>query len=113
MKLLRIAMFAVLPIVCQPALSDDLTMDAAIGGGIGGAVGGAVGAEVGGRNGAILGSGIGAAVGTTIATRGSDQGEYKQPERKIEVVYKPDTGKAKAHPHQQHCPPGQAKKGRC
>ena len=96
----------------SPAVAlDDLTIDAAIGGGIGGAVGGAVGAEVGGRNGAVLGSGIGAAVGSTIATKDYRQREYWPPEQKVEVVYQQDKGKA--HPHGYHCPPGQAKKGRC
>jgi outer membrane lipoprotein SlyB len=109
MKILRILLVASLPVMAQPALSRDLTIDSAVGGGIGGAVGGAVGAELGGRNGAIIGSGVGAAVGTAIATNDYKTEEQEPPQTKVEVNYRTE----KKHPHTHHCPPGQAKKGRC
>jgi outer membrane lipoprotein SlyB len=109
MKILRALLVASLPVMAQPGLSRDLTIDSAVGGGIGGAVGGAVGAEVGGRNGAIIGSGVGAAVGTAIATNDYKTEEQKPTQTKVEVNYRPE----KKHSHTHHCPPGQAKKGRC
>lgn len=85
-------------------LADD-TVDAAIGGGIGGAVGAAVGQELGDREGAIVGGAVGAAVGAAIATKDDKAGDKSLPAPvRVEV----DT-----HPHALHCPPGQAKKGRC
>jgi hypothetical protein len=100
--------------VAGPAAAGE-TLNAAIGGGAGGAVGAAIGNEVGGRQGAIVGSAIGAAVGTAVATD-----EPKRPAK----VYAPPPEAAPAHvyhrhpvsgghPHYYHCPPGQAKKGRC
>ena len=109
MKYLKILLAISLPVLTQASLSGDLAIESAVGGGIGGAVGGAVGAEVGGRNGAIIGSGVGAAVGTAIATNDYKHEEHKPPETKVEVNYRSE----KQHPHTHHCPPGQAKKGRC
>lgn len=77
------------------------TLDAAIGGGLGAAIGN----EVAGRDGAILGGAIGAAVGTS----GSDSNKQVAP--KGEVRYEIRT--REGHPEGYHCPPGQAKKGRC
>lgn len=77
----------------------DSTLDAAIGGGLGGAAGAVIGNEVGGRDGAIIGGAIGGAVGVAVNT---DQ--HSSPKRlSVET----------SRPHGYHCPPGQAKKGRC
>lgn len=104
----RISMlFVVVFISSAPAWSDtdvDKT-DAAIGGAVGGAVGAVIGAEIGDRNGAILGSALGAAVGTAIAT------EKEALSNQIPVVEL--SIQAEGHPKGVHCPPGQAKKGRC
>ncbi len=81
------------------------TKDAAIGGAVGGAVGAAVGAEIGDRQGAIIGSALGAALGTAIAT------EEEALSNQIPVVEL--SIQAEGHPKGRHCPPGQAKKGRC
>jgi uncharacterized protein YcfJ len=79
------------------------TLDAAIGGGLGGAVGAAIGNEVGGRDGSIIGGAIGGAVGTAINTD-----EHSDHHASKKIVYIESTK------HQgYHCPPGQAKKGRC
>ncbi|ERJ19347.1 17 kDa surface antigen [Salinisphaera shabanensis T35B1] len=77
------------------ALDDD-TLDAAVGGGLGGAAGAAIGNEVGGRTGAILGGAAGAAGGAAITTDNDRRGYDHRHEYRG-----------------QHCPPGQAKKGRC
>ena len=90
-----------------PAFADDKAK-AAIGGGVGGAIGAVIGEELGDREGAIIGAGVGAAVGAAIATDGSDAD--KQPEKDAPVIvvqgHEPPA-------HGRHCPPGQAKKGRC
>jgi len=85
------------------AYADNSTLNAAIGGGVGAAIGN----EVGGREGAILGGAIGAAVGTS----GSDNREHTHaaPSTGVRVEVKPE---GSGHPG-YHCPPGQAKKGRC
>jgi outer membrane lipoprotein SlyB len=93
-------------------------VEAAIGGAAGGAVGAIVGDEIGDRKGAIIGAAVGAAVGTAIATEGnSDKRDHG--DRQVEHhgdhhdgyvhVQRVDYG----HGHSRHCPPGQAKKGRC
>jgi len=89
--------------------------NAAIGGGVGGAVGAVVGAELGDRNGAIVGSALGAAVGTAVATEGDNHhdghrnhaGAVVEPHVEVHVVGN------HGHGYGKHCPPGQAKKGRC
>ena len=104
-------LFAAVLIASAPALADTRkvdTKDAAIGGAVGGAVGAIVGAEIGDRNGAIIGSALGAAVGTAIATH--EQAPSAHPES-IPVVEL--SVQAEGHPKGRHCPPGQAKKGRC
>lgn len=108
MKRASLTILVALLAVPLGAWSDDLTTDAAIGGGVGGAVGGAIGAQVGDREGAIIGSAVGAAVGTAIATEGeSDHGHSGIPAGEVTSTH------IKQHPHTHHCPPGQAKKGRC
>ena len=82
--------------------------EAVVGGAVGGAVGAAIGNELGDRNGAIVGAAVGAAVGTAVAT--DDDGDGK---RNASVPVKVEVGAASGHPHGRHCPPGQAKKGRC
>ena len=89
------------------ALADDKTR-AVVGGGIGGAVGAAVGEELGDRNGAIIGAGVGAAVGTAVATQNETHSRHAP---NPEVVVKVEANGPPAHGI--HCPPGQAKKGRC
>jgi hypothetical protein len=81
----------------------DSSLDAAIGGGLGGAVGAVIGHEVAGRDGAIIGGAIGAASGVAVNTDG-DSGKSMP---KVSAKHKV------GHPHGYHCPPGQAKKGRC
>ena len=83
MKILRVLLMASLPVMIQPAMSDDPSIESAMGGGIGGAAGGAVGAEVGGRNGVIIGSGVGAAVGTAIATNDHKTEQHKPTQAKV------------------------------
>lgn len=97
-----------------PIAADDSTLDAAIGGGVGGAVGAAIGNEAGGREGAIAGGAIGAAVGTAITTKdsASSSSDNKVAKEPAMTGYHPAPGSG-AHPGSRHCPPGQAKKGRC
>ena len=107
-KLLQASVLTLFILAAAPGLADDVdTKDAAIGGGVGGAVGGAIGAEIGDRKGAIVGAAIGAAVGTAIATD-----ENHSAKTSVEVVVT-DTAAPGGHPKGRHCPPGQAKKGRC
>lgn len=91
----------------SPALADSSTLDAAIGGGLGGAAGAAIGNELGGRDGAIIGGSIGGATGAAVAT---------EPEPRVRgpAIKPPRAGdhQPTGHPY-YHCPPGQAKKGRC
>lgn len=98
-------------LVSPMALADEVDRkDAAIGGAIGGALGAVVGAEIGDREGAIVGAGVGAAVGTAVATREASKTEdagYSSQDSVRIVVDTPHRGIG------QHCPPGQAKKGRC
>jgi hypothetical protein len=68
-----------------------------------------LGAEIGGREGAVVGSGIGAAIGTVVATSDHrDTEKTTAPKSGVTVEYRTE----KRHPV-HHCPPGQAKKGRC
>ena len=102
----RSILFATLILAAPLATAGDDTVDAAIGGAIGGGVGAAIGQEVGGRDGAIIGGAIGGATGAAIATDDKDDREVKGPVVVQPVVVPP------SHPG-RHCPPGQAKKGRC
>lgn len=97
----------ILTLVSVDANADSSTLDAAIGGAIGGAGGAAIGNELGGRDGAIIGGALGAALGTAVNT--NQRPDKMAPHRNIhqEYVY-PYTGNPG-----YHCPPGQAKKGRC
>lgn len=81
----------------------DSTLDLAIGAALGGAAGAVIGNELGGRDGAIIGGAIGGAVGTAANTD-------KLPDHHVsqQRVYIEST-----KPKGNHCPPGQAKKGRC
>lgn len=90
-----------------PVFADSSTLDAAIGGGLGGAAGAALGNEIGGREGAIIGGALGGAAGTALAT--DPDVRVKRPAVEPEPrYYRHPVG----HPY-IHCPPGQAKKGRC
>lgn len=93
-----------------PSWADDVNKTgAAIGGGVGGAVGAVIGAELGDRTGAIVGSAVGAAIGTAVATeQRSDDGRTIIVEADRHLVVVIEQSKKK-----YHCPPGQAKKGRC
>lgn len=98
-------------LACAPAAwGGDDRADAAVGGAVGGAVGAVVGQEIGERKGAIIGSAVGAAVGTAIAT---DDGNGDHPNSAEGVHVEVGVGTAAAGPPGRHCPPGQAKKGRC
>lgn len=104
-------------ILADDSDSAKITKEAAIGGGVGGALGGAIGAELGDRKGAIIGAAVGAAIGATIATEGgaiATEGDHTANLKLhpgIVVVIPHD--EADHHPKGRHCPPGQAKKGRC
>jgi len=115
MKLMRVVVFALLPMAAGAASAGDLTTDAAIGGAIGGALGGAVGAQAGGRNGAILGAGVGGAAGAAISTQGDrDPRRSQQYEERRHYDDRRYDDDDHHHRHGSHfCPPGQAKKGRC
>jgi hypothetical protein len=111
MSKLFIALLLTLAMSSQ-AFGDGQKTKAVIGGGVGGAIGAAVGDELGDRNGAIVGSAIGAAIGTAVAT--SDVKPHVQAHAPVyvEVDVAPSRKHSK-HPKGRHCPPGQAKKGRC
>lgn len=108
-KFLSIVLF--LCVTSAAAFAEDQTKEAAVGGGVGGAIGGAIGAEIDGRNGAIIGAGVGAAVGAAVAT----EGDKSQPDHKGNAHTDAEVNHAVGigHPKGYHCPPGQAKKGRC
>ncbi len=99
-------------ILADDSDSEKITKEAAIGGGVGGALGGAIGAELGDRKGAIIGAAVGAAIGATVATEGSTEGGANTDAKTKVVVVIPHV-EADHHPKGRHCPPGQAKKGRC
>lgn len=96
--------------LCTGYVVADDKVEAAVGGGVGGAVGAVIGEELGDREGAIIGAGVGAAVGVAIATEEKDEEERSESANNQVVVVAQD---GTSHPHGRHCPPGQAKKGRC
>ncbi len=114
-------------ILADDSDSAKITKEAAIGGGVGGALGGAIGAELGDRKGAIIGAAVGAAIGATIATEGGaiateggaiateggTPGHTANLKLHPEIVVVIPHDEADHHPKGRHCPPGQAKKGRC
>ena len=87
--------------------SNNMVLDAAVGGGLGGAAGGAIGAQVGGKQGAIIGAAAGAAVGAAILTDNTNKQPVYWHDKSYNSLFN------NGHPHYRHCPPGQAKKGRC
>jgi outer membrane lipoprotein SlyB len=88
--------------------ADDMTKDAAIGGAAGGAIGGALGAELGDRASAVAGAAVGAALGAAVATQEDhDYTGHQMADVRVSVDLEGN------HPAGRHCPPGQAKKGRC
>jgi len=104
----------ILAFFSMEAGADNSTLDAAIGGAIGGAAGAALGNELGGRSGAIIGGALGASAGTAITT---DQEDYRH---RAPIGDHYDNYPRHAYPVYPnninpgyHCPPGQAKKGRC
>ena len=107
-SLLALALLCLAP----QAWADDDKIKAAVGGGIGGAVGAVVGDELGDRKGAIVGSAIGAAIGTAMATAEDKPRVDAVNEGNAVVVVEVEV-QPNAHPKGRHCPPGQAKKGRC
>jgi hypothetical protein len=106
----------VLALAATEVNADNGTLDAAIGGAIGGATGAVIGNEIGGRDGAIVGGALGAAIGTTITT---NQGQRNiAPPRNHYYATPPGYPRYQySYPRNEgpgyHCPPGQAKKGRC
>ena len=105
MRILHLALLGVS--LSTAALADSSTLDAAIGGGLGGAAGAAIGNELGGRDGAIIGGALGGAAGTALTT-GKTVHPHAAPQRRYVDYYRGPAGH-----HHYHCPPGQAKKGRC
>lgn len=106
MKFPTLAVFAVL--MTGNVYADNSTLDAAIGGGIGGAAGAAIGNEVGGRDGAIIGGAIGGAAGAAVTTGNEGASSGGSHSHDLPRYHHPQP----AQPY-YHCPPGQAKKGRC
>ena len=105
-------------LVSAAAAAKDQTTEAAAGGGIGGAIGGAIGAEIDGRNGAIIGAGVGAAIGAAVATEEDNASTGHEHDshvdrQDIHTDIRVKRSAATGHPKGYHCPPGQAKKGRC
>ena len=94
-------------VIAPLSASADDKVKTAIGGGVGGAVGAVIGEELGDKEGAIVGAGVGAAIGAALATD-EDSGRRNEARRETVVVHV-DGPPA----HGKHCPPGQAKKGRC
>ena len=115
MRKIKIVLFVSLIVFVSLASAehdDNVTTEAAIGGGLGGAAGGAIGAEIGGREGAVLGAAAGAALGTVIAT--DKKQIYSEDHRYHRDIREPVPYSTRGrHPSYRHCPPGQAKKGRC
>ena len=107
MRLARFLSVGLLTMTAAPAWAGD-KLEAAVGGAAGGAAGAVIGDEIGDRKGAIIGAAVGAAVGTAIATDGNSAGENH--DRHGDGYVHIDAG---AHRNGYHCPPGQAKKGRC
>ena len=108
MRFRHLVFLGLLTIGTTAAAGDD-KVEAAIGGGVGGAVGAVIGEELGDKEGAIIGAGVGAAVGAAIAIDEDDKGDKSdkgEHHGSVEVI-------TYGHPHGRHCPPGQAKKGRC
>ena len=105
---LKYLLFALMLVTVEVS-ADNSTLDAAIGGGIGGAAGAAIGNELGGRDGAIIGGSLGAAIGTAVSINQGSR--YVAPYRESHYNY---SGPRNRNGHlSYHCPPGQAKKGRC
>ncbi len=104
---MRILLATILLAATTSVVADDKTR-AVVGGGIGGAVGAAVGDELGDRKGAIIGAGVGAAIGAAVATEHDGHSRHAPPPQ-VEVTVRGSAPPA----HGLHCPPGQAKKGRC
>lgn len=104
---LRLSRFAatVTLVFASGSWAGDDTAKAAMGGALGGAAGAAIGEELGDRDGAIIGGAIGGAVGAAIATDDDDSVKVNESVRAAIIVPSDHVG--------QHCPPGQAKKGRC
>ena len=118
-------------ILADDSDAEKITREAAIGGGVGGALGGAIGAELSDRKGAIIGAAVGAAIGATMATEGGTMateggtiatdggtthaktGHTANLKLHPEIVVVIPHVDADHHPKGRHCPPGQAKKGRC
>ena len=91
------------------AVADDDRVKTAVAAGAGAAVGSVIGDELGDRKGAIIGSAVGAAVGAAVVTDGDDDHHHRSRDGVVVVAPVVSNG----HPHVRHCPPGQAKKGRC
>ena len=103
----------ILILVAMEVNAGNSTLDAAVGGALGGAAGAALGNELGGRSGAIVGGALGASVGTAITTDQDHRhsapvgSQYNNYPRNAYPVYPGNVNPG------YHCPPGQAKKGRC
>jgi len=98
--------------VAMEAGADNSTLDAAVGGAIGGAAGAALGNELGGRSGAIIGGALGASAGNAITTKPDHHQHDNYPQHAYPVYPSNNVYPGNINPG-YHCPPGQAKKGRC
>ena len=92
------------------AQADDDKVRTALGAAAGAAAGAIIGGEVAGRDGAIAGAAIGGAAGAAVTS--SPESDHSDRTKTAKVSVYLNDG-AKAHPRTRHCPPGQAKKGRC
>jgi len=118
MKSVMCVLVLTFALLCSNANARNDSLDAAIGAGVGGALGAAIGNELGGRDGAMIGGALGATAGAGVATGGGGhhvqpyhdpyrRDVYREPVRVPNYQYQPSGGAG------YHCPPGQAKKGRC
>jgi len=74
MKISRVLVIALLPVVTQAAWADHRS-DVLVGGALGGVLGSVIGSEIGGRDGAVVGAGLGALAG--VAMTSDDGGHYR------------------------------------
>jgi hypothetical protein len=110
MKRIFTLMFLAAVLLSAPALSDDQSLDAAVGGAVGGGLGAFIGNELGGRDGAILGGAVGAATGAAVTT---DHRDHRPSPPRYYVYPAGPRPHHRGPPPRRFCPPGQAKKGRC
>ena len=112
---MRFSLLTVLIAACcvafsTPALADDEKLRTALGAAAGAAAGAIVGDEAAGRDGAIVGAALGGAAGAALASSPEANHGKGQKSATVSVTLQDQTS---THPRTRHCPPGQAKNGRC